>query len=176
MVKSPITPARVKAWTLVELLVAIGVAALLIATAAGLFGTFMERARRAKCISHMRSLHTGLLAYTTDKGHWPQMEEGEFEFTEEEFFGFWIEETSPYGLSQETWVCPSDRAVERMLNEGKVRYWGTYVVTRFDRKPQTPFRWNQPWAIERGNFHGQGAHILLPDGSVQPTQNPFFGR
>lgn len=167
---------RFPAYTVLELLVAIAIGILLVSIAVPSFERFRERARRAKCISHMSTIHTGLLAYLNDKGEWPQMEEGEFEFTEEKFFEFWVESTKPYGLSEETWVCPSDRNLERQINEDEQEYFGSCVVTRFDDKSQTPFRWNQPWAIERGNFHGKGAHMLMPDGSVTPSQNPFHGR
>ncbi|MEM1441576.1 MAG: type II secretion system protein [Verrucomicrobiota bacterium] len=161
---------------MLELIVGIGVVALLAAILVPSLETFRERARKAKCISNLRAIHNGLLSYTMDKGHWPQMEDDKFDFGEEEFFGFWIEETKAYGLSEETWVCPSDRALERRLNEDKIRYFGSYVVTRFDKKAQTPFRWNNPWVMERGDLHGQGAHILMPDGSVHSSRNPFSGR
>ncbi len=173
----PPTRRRGAAFTILEILVAVGILALLAALIVPMSDVFVKRAKKAKCISNMRSLHSGLSAYTLDKGHWPQMEEGEFDYTEEDFFGFWIEETSDYGLSQENWVCPSDRALERLIgSDQKPTYFGSYVVTRFDDKPQTPFRWNQPWIMERGNFHGKGVHILMPDGSVQDSRNPFYGR
>lgn len=163
-------------FTLVELLVTIGIIGLVAAIAVPSFESFRERARKAKCMSHLRAIHSGLLAYTTDHGHWPQMEEGKYDFSDEEFFEFWIRETEAYGLSQDTWVCPSDRPLERLFNNGEVEFFGSYVVTRFDKKAQTPFRWNQPWAIERGNFHGKGSHMLMPDGSIQSSANPFHGR
>ncbi|MEM6915899.1 MAG: hypothetical protein AAF491_04960 [Verrucomicrobiota bacterium] len=174
MLKEP--PRRDFGFTVVEFVVTLGVVALLAVILVPSLETFRERARKVTCISHMRAIHSGLLGYTTDKGHWPQMEEDKFDFGEEEFFEFWIEETIPYGLSEDTWVCPSDRALERRLNVDKIKYFGSYIVTRFDKKPQTPYRWNQPWAMERGDFHGQGAHILLPDGSVHSSRNPFSGR
>ncbi len=166
----------VRGFTLLELLVAIGIGALLIALLFPISDALIRRAKKAKCISNMRTIHSGLLAYVSEKGHWPQMEEGKFDFTEEDFFKFWIVETEPYGLSAETWICPLDRVLERLNGEEKSEYYASYVVTRFDGKPGTPFRWNQPWAIERGAFHGKGSHILMPDGSVSDSQSPFSGR
>lgn len=163
-------------FTVVELLVTLAVVGLLAVVLVPSFETFRERARKAKCMSHMRTIHAGLLAYTTDKGQWPQMEKDKYDFTEEQFFEFWVESTKPYGLNEDTWVCPSDRALERMVNEDRIKYFGSYVVTRFDERAQTPFRWNHPWAMERGDFHGQGAHILMPDGSIHSSRNPFSGR
>jgi hypothetical protein len=160
----------------VELLVAVGVGILLISLTAVVSDTFIKRARKVGCISNMRVLHSSLVAHVTDKGHWPQMEEDRFDYTEEEFFKFWILATEPYGMSQDTWICPSDRNVARIHGAMGSKYFGSYNVTRFDKGPATPFRWNQPWAMERGNFHGKGVHILMPDGSVDDSQNPFAGR
>ena len=126
----------------------------------------------------MKAIHNGLTGYLTDVGHWPQVPEELMKqgATEEDFFGFWITATEPYGLSQDSWVCPSDTRLVQKLNRGDQEYFGSYGVTQFDKNPRTPFRWNQPWAMEGANFHGGGAHVLLPDGSVQTTDNPFFGR
>ena len=159
-----------------ELLVAVGVGILLISLTAVVSDTLIKRARKVGCLSNMRVLHTSLVAHVTDKGHWPQMEEDRFDYTEEEFFKFWILSTEPYGMSQDSWICPSDRNVARIHGAMGSKYFGSYNVTRFDKGPATPFRWNQPWAMERGNFHGKGVHILMPDGSVDDSQNPFAGR
>lgn len=167
---------KLSGFTLVELLVTIGIIALLAAVSAPLLETFRAKARKAKCITHLRTIHAGLLGFHTDKGHWPQMEEGRFDFKEDEFFEFWVRSTEPYGVSRDTWTCPSDKQLEHMSKRERDQYIGSYVTTRFDKKAQTPFRWNQPWVMERGNFHGRGSHMLLPDGSVHDTSNPFYGR
>ncbi len=162
--------------TLLELIVAISLGILLVSLVVPISSTFIQRGKKVRCISNMRTIHSGLLGYWTDKGRWPQMEEGRFNYSEEDFFRFWITETEPYGLSAETWVCPMDRAFERLAGEEHSEFFASYVVTRFDEKNNTPFRWNQPWAIERGAFHGKGSHILMPDGSVSDSQSPFSGR
>lgn len=161
---------------MVELLVAVGIGIFLISLTVVVSDTFIKRARKVACIANMRVLHSSLVAHVTDKGHWPQMEEDRFDYTEEEFFKFWILATEPYGMSQDSWICPSDRNVARIHGAMGSEYFGSYNVTRFDKAPATPFRWNQPWAMERGNFHGKGVHILMPDGSVDDSQNPFAGR
>lgn len=162
--------------TLLELVLAVTLGVLLISLVIPISSTFIQRGKKVRCISNMRAIHSGLLGYVTEKGHWPQLEEGRFDYSEEDFFKFWITETEPYGLSVETWICPMDRAIERMMGEDKSEFYASYVVTRFDKKNGTPFRWNQPWAIERGAFHGRGSHILMPDGSVSDSQSPFSGR
>lgn len=165
-----------KALTLLELLVVIGLIGLFFGLLIPVSDTFLKKAKKAKCISNLRTLHSGLSGYYAEHGHWPQMEEGRVDFTEDEFFRFWVEATEPYGLSQETWLCPMDQSFAGLPKEERGKFRGSYVVTRFDKKPPTPFRWNQPWAMERGDLHGQGAHILMPDGSVQDSRNPFHGR
>lgn len=167
---------RTSGFTLLELLVTIVVVALLIGLATIIGSTVVKRAKKAQCISHMRTLHSSLASYVLDKGMWPQMQENRYNFTEEQFFEFWIKATESYGMSQESWLCPMDRNIERIRGQVKERYYGSYNITRFDKNPATPYRWNQPWAMERGNFHGKGAHILMPDGSIQESMNPFAGR
>jgi prepilin-type N-terminal cleavage/methylation domain-containing protein len=166
----------ISAFTLLELLTSIAIGGLLLGMTVVIADTFVKRAKKARCLSNMRTIHSGLLAYLSDKGHWPQMEEGKVDFTEEEFFGFWVEATEPYGLNQDTWICPMDMRYQGLPDEEKDNYSGSYVVTRFDKNPATPFRWNQPWAMERGDLHGNGAHILMPDGSISESRNPFSGR
>ena len=161
---------------MLELVVAVSIGILLVSLAIPISSKFIQRAKKARCISNMRTIHSGLSGYVADKGHWPQMEEGRFDYSEEDFFKFWITETEPYGLSAETWICPMDRTFERLVGEEGSEFYASYVVTRFDKKSGTPFRWNQPWAMERGAFHGRGSLILMPDGSIQDSQNPFYGR
>lgn len=104
--------------------------------------------------------------------------ESEAKWSEDGYFRFWVTALEPYGASRDTWLCPSDKLILQMspaeLKRGE--FFGSYVPTPFESGPGTPFRWNQPWLIERGDYHGKGAHILMPDGSVTDSQNPFHGR
>lgn len=163
-----------------ELLVVIGIGLLLFSLTFPISDTFKKRAEKAACISHMRALHSSFSAHLTDKGHWPQLpDDGEKEWTESLFFKFWITTLEPYGASPETWLCPSDKVLlqTKKSNAGKKdQYFGTYVPTPFDKSPSSPIRWNQPWLLERGNFHGKGGHMLMPDGTVHDSMNPFHGR
>lgn len=52
-------------FTLAELLVTIGIIALLAAVSAPLLESFRAKARKAKCISHLRTIHSALLGYVT---------------------------------------------------------------------------------------------------------------
>lgn len=165
------------AFSLLELLVAVALGVLLVTSVVAISDIFRKQAKKARCISNLRTLHLSLSAYQSEQGHWPQMDDEDFEATEKEFFRFWVTATEPYGANQETWICPSDRSLLERKKLGEPDdYYGSYVPTRFDSRPSTPLRWNQPWVMERGNLHGKGAHILMPDGSVTESQVQFHGR
>jgi type II secretory pathway pseudopilin PulG len=173
--------------TILELLFVVSLVLFFGALLVPISSRFMKRAEKAKCLSHMRTLHTCFVAHVTDKGGWPQLplddevdgEDGSDDvWTENGFYRFWVTALEPYGSSRETWLCPSDKLFLQMSKSDleKEEYFGTYVPTPFESGPATPFRWNQPWLIERGDFHGKGSHILMPDGSITDSQNPFAGR
>lgn len=43
-----------------------------------------------------------------------------------------------------------------------------YTPTMFDDKQGTPYKWpKQPWLIEIGDMHGNGALAGFPDGSTR---------
>lgn len=164
--------------SLLELILVAAVGLLLATMVIPISATFKERAEKAKCLSHMRTLHTCFVAHISDKGSWPQLTESKGDMTEDLYFRFWIKALEPYGAAGDTWLCPSDKVLLKMKAAGvkKEQHFGTYVPTPFEPGPSIPFRWNQPWVIERGDFHGKGAHMLMPDGSVHDSQNPFYGR
>ena len=163
-----------KGISLLELLVTVTIVAILASIAVAISGKFIERAKKVKCISRMRGLHSGFVAYIQEHGHWPQIPEGEL--TEDEFFRIFFVAMEPYGVSEEYWLCPSDEDMLKYTDIEEDKFYGSYIPTPFDDKSATPFRWNQPWVIERGDFHGGGGHMLMPDGSIQQQVNMFSGR
>jgi len=179
--------ARQKGLTILELLFVVALILLLGGLLIPISSRFMKRAEKAKCLSHMRTLHTCFVAHVTEKGEWPQLpsddgsvgeDEANDVWSEDGFYRFWVTALEPYGAARDTWLCPSDKLFLQMSKSDleKKKYFGTYVPTPFESGPSIPFRWNQPWLIERGDFHGRGAHMLMPDGSVHDSQNPFHGR
>lgn len=165
---------RQAGFTTLEVVVSLAILVLVaVMTYAGL-ETLKGQARKAKCMGNMRMIHSGLNSHVLDLNHWPQMPEAALEFEEEAYFEWWTKVLEPYGVGKDVWLCPSDKIVK----DGKTKpedYAGSYIPTPFDADQYTPFRWNQPWLMERGNFHGKGAHIIMPDGSISTSMAPRVG-
>lgn len=153
-------------------MLALAIVGLLAGIAIPSYGVFKRRAAKVTCISHMRAIHVGFDGYMQDKNMWPQMPARAIEFDETEFFGWWIGILEPYGAGEAHWLCPLDK-VQMDNSKKKKEYAGSYIPTMFDSHSFTPLRWNQPWLLERGDFHGKGAHVMMPDGSVFESTNPF---
>ena len=167
------------AFTVLELLITVGVIVIVSTMIFPISQRLKQRSQQVKCMSHMRTIHSSFTGYISDKGEWPQLPPEEEDWDENKFFRFWVTALEPYGANKDLWLCPSDNIYQQMWKERKKikdQYFGSYVPTPFDDNPGTPFRWNQPWLIERGDFHGKGGHMLMPDGSINESQNPFHGR
>ncbi len=164
--------------TLLELLVSICIIAVIAALSFPAYGRFKSKANQAACISNLRALHGAFTSAIQDQGHWPQPPLHEGKWDESRYFKWWIDEMEKYGASENTWRCPADKTgleMEKQVTKGEF-FSGSYVPSHFDRIPNSPFRYNQPWVIERGGNHGKGGHVLMPDGSVDVKSNPFVGR
>ncbi len=138
------------------------VAALLIES----FKSFEARAQRTQCASNLRNLYVALDADTRDQGHWPQCP---FELGAEGYDAWWLKEMSRYNLGLASWQCPTFRHMQESGEaEKKDEKSIDYTPTPFDDLPRTPYKWaTQPWAVEVGDFHGDGNLILFPDGSIK---------
>ena len=68
-------------------------------------------------------------------------------------------------------MCPTDLR-ERNVGEKQSerdKFEGSYIPTHFESGTDAPYRWRQPWLLERGDFHGEGALMIMPDGSIEPS-------
>ncbi|MCB1091520.1 MAG: prepilin-type N-terminal cleavage/methylation domain-containing protein [Verrucomicrobiae bacterium] len=162
------------AFTMTELVVSVAIIALLATVAYPSLKGFKKRAEKAKCIANMKVIHTGMDGYLLDRNVWPQMPGEAFEWDEEEYYGWWIRTIEPYGVGQDSWICPSDRILNEMDQIPK--YAASYAPALFNSHQFTPYRWKQPWLVERGDYHGKGAHIMMPDGSIVSSQSPWSER
>ncbi len=130
------------------------------------FKSFESRGQRTRCVTNLRNLFVALDAVTRDQGHWPQCP---YELGDPQFDTWWLRELSHYNLARASWECPTfQRLQERGEAEKRDEKSIDYVPTKFDDGARTPYKWaTQPWAVEVGDFHGDGNLILFPDGSIK---------
>ena len=158
-----------RAFTILELLVVTFIIVILVSLSFPLYGWLRNKAETAACAAKMKSLFAAFQSYVVIEGHWPQPS-ASILTDEEKLMDFWVQTFTqpPYDIPEETWMCPT---YERLMSgkEGMERK-SCYAVTLFDAVNNlTPYRYeNQPWLMEIGDHHGDGALILRPDGSVKP--------
>jgi prepilin-type N-terminal cleavage/methylation domain-containing protein len=159
-------PLRRGGFTILELLVVVLVIAIIAALLFESFKSFEARAERTKCSTNLRNLYVALDAYTRDQNHWPQCP---FELGHPQFDTWWLKEMSGYNLTRVSWECPTFRKLQQKGEAEKSDEKSIdYMPTPFDDGPRTPYQWpTQPWAVEVGDFHGDGNLMLFPDGSIK---------
>ncbi len=161
-------------FTLTELLVTIALIAMLASVGLAFnWSKIRKKIERRGCESNLKTLYAGFSNYLTDFGEWPQIPETmnlDSGDGEEGYWRFWITtmKQKDYGISEVDWICPTDRR-ERAANmkpEEREEFEGSYTPTEFDSGPDSPRAWRQPWFLERGDFHGDGALMIMPDGAI----------
>lgn len=158
-----------RAFTLLELLVVIGIVAILAGLLVMVLGSMRARAQRGECMANLRSLHIAADLYVQENNQWPQINvaanQGK---TDEEFAELWIAALQPYGPQRKTWICPSlQTAMGNPDYDDPANARIDYFTSSFDDKPSTPHEWaEQPWFIERANSHGKGNLIIFADGHI----------
>lgn len=169
--RSQVNKSNFNGFTLIELLFVVVVIVILAGISIPSYRTYRTRAEKAVCLSQMRVIHVGLDSYLMDKNQWPQIPADIFYLEKENlFWKWWILTLEPYGPSEQTWLCPSDK----LQRESQDEYSGSYMPAKFDAHHFTPYRWaGQPWLVERGKLHKGGAHIMLPDGSIHGSEDVF---
>lgn len=151
---------------MIELSVAIAIIGLLALLVASNYKGIMMKVAKAKCVGNMRSLHVAFSSYVNDVGYWPQIPE-QLASGESDYEDWWINTMQPYTGSEKVWLCPVLTAGHLSSPDGKLLRMH-YIPTQFDANRISPTRWpRQPWLIEMGDAHGDGALILFPDGSIQ---------
>ncbi|MBL9152028.1 MAG: hypothetical protein JNK37_06075 [Verrucomicrobiales bacterium] len=158
-----------------ELIVTIAVVAILASLAFPTVKGLKRRAEKAKCIGNMKSIFGGLNQFVLENNHWPQLPPGSEKWEEEDYFKWWIRQIEPYGIAPDVWLCASDE-VNWEKGKSNLGAYSSYIPAEFNSHQYTPFRWNQPWLTERGDFHGKGAHVMMQDGSITTSQAPWGER
>ncbi|CAN5500796.1 hypothetical protein BH18VER1_BH18VER1_07730 [soil metagenome] len=158
-----------RAFTVLELLIAVGIVAILGGLLVMALGGLRSRAQRAQCMANLRSLHVAASLYVQENDQWPQVYTvANKDKSDEEFAELWIAALEPFGIARKAWICPTiqnDLGNPDYSTPAEARI--DYIATAFDDKPTSPGQWpNQPWFIERGKVHGKGNLIIFADGSV----------
>jgi prepilin-type N-terminal cleavage/methylation domain-containing protein len=160
-------------FTFIELTVSVAIIAILVALLLPFGRGYFEKSESVVCMNNMRNLIPAFNAYVQDNGHWPQ-EPVEIWNSNDDVAheNWWLVEMKPYDLEEKNWQCPTiRRKISSKDSNGRPRLH--YSPTMFDAMPITPYKWTtQPWFVEIGNMHGNGAYICFPDGSIK-TINDF---
>ena len=152
-------------FTLLELLLAIAVIAVLVSTMFTLTNGLRRRAESAACMANMKSLFTGLATYTAEYKHWPQPPKDSLG-GEEDFWKFWLSILDEYDVPKKTWICPTHA---RLTPPDQEFEQASYLPAWFDASsPRQPYLDGTPWLMETGNNHGRGPLVLYPDASIRP--------
>lgn len=93
---------RCRAFTLTELLVVVGVIAVLVAILLPVLFTIRERGRRAACLSNLHQLDTALLMYTQDEDGFFPMRRADGENGSD-----WVDGVQKYVGNADVFQCPS---------------------------------------------------------------------
>lgn len=156
------------ALSLLEVLMAIVVVAILATLLIPVASTMRGRAQRVQCMANLRSLYTGAELFVQQNGSWPQLPVSDSDSAEQDYARAWIAALTPFGPTQKSWICPTTQNLlgnPDLSNPDNVRV--DYIATSFDDKPTTPHRWpRQPWFAEVGDVHGNGNLIIFTDGSI----------
>lgn len=157
-----------RGFTLLELVTAILIIAILSVMIMPIIATVRSRLDRTRCMANMRSLHVATALYVQERRSWPQLVTPGASGTSQTA-GRWIDALRPYGLDENAWVCPTIQRLRGgpdLIKEENRRI--DYAPTPFDSNVLTPYRWaTQPWFIEKANMHGNGNLIIFPDGHIQ---------
>ncbi len=166
---------RSSGFTVLEILVVALIVAILASLTFPIFNIVRAKAEDVNCTANLKTLHVSFAAYVADKREWPQAPEVIMN-DEERLWKFFVEELEPYGGLQKYWSCPTHfrASIGGRPEEERPEYFSSYIPTLFDDREATPYRWRQPWLLERGDLHGNGAKLLMSDGDVTAHKGASF--
>ena len=156
-----------RAFTLLEMLAAVSIVLILVATIYPVLEKISPRAEMVVCINNLRNLHTAFSSYAIEG--WPQIPKGIALGSNEEQ-RWWIEQTKKdLGLPEKTWLCPTITRLFKASSEAD-RPIIHYLPTPFSAQPSKANKNAQmPWFIEIGNAHGSGNLLVRQNGPVEPA-------
>jgi len=151
--------------TLLEILIAIAIAASLGAVLLSATQSILPKAEAAKCMNNLKTLRTAFSSYVDDG--WPQLPPGIAlgSIKEQEW---WLEKTKKdLQLSEKDWLCPTlSRMLKGLPKSQRPRIH--YLPTPFSGEPNKANTWPEmPWFIEIGNAHGGGNFLIRMKGDAE---------
>jgi prepilin-type N-terminal cleavage/methylation domain-containing protein len=166
-------------FTLLEILIVVGIIAILAGLMIPVISTMRARAQRVQCTSNLRNLYIAANLYVQQNGNWPQIQiAGDSDTAQQDYAKAWVAALAPFGPTQRSWICPT---IQDLLHNpdysqpDSVRV--DYYAMPFDDKPTTPYQWpRQPWFVERGDVHGNGNLIIFTDGSISDLKTIVAGK
>jgi len=147
-----------RAFTLLEMLAAVGIVLILVAMVYPVLEKTTPRAEKVVCLGNLKSLHTAFSPYATEG--WPQIPPGiPLGSMEEQLF--WMKfSKSHLNIPEKTWHCPTIARSFRSTPESE-RPIIHYLPTPFSAHPGQANKNSQmPWFIEIANAHG-GGNLLI---------------
>ena len=173
---SPSARRRLRAFTFVEIMITLVIVMLLALMSWASYSYWIKRADSLACMQRLRNLGSALNNYIVDKHEWPQepgADDDEAEVSEDQLWDWWYITMKPYGMDRNSWFCPAEMRMERRQKGQSQEQMGetaglkdpSYIPDQIPSGEYEPFRYpNQPWAVERSDFHGDGQAKLMPGG------------
>jgi prepilin-type N-terminal cleavage/methylation domain-containing protein len=160
-------PRAARAFTLLEMLVAIGIVLVLVAMVYPSLEKISPKAEMVVCMNNLSNLHSAFSGYAAEG--WPQIPKGITLGSNEEQ-RWWIEQTKKdLGLPEKTWRCPTITRLFKSSPEAD-RPIIHYLPTPFSAHPGKSNKNSQmPWFIEIANAHGNGNLLVRQNGTVEPA-------
>jgi prepilin-type N-terminal cleavage/methylation domain-containing protein len=167
-----------RAFTIVELLVALAIIAVLTTISAPSIGLAVERGRAAKCSNNLRQIGAATLQYTADHDYrFPAFEVKGITLPDEvENKGTPLEILGSYGITQAMLTCPTDAATARNVDDQGTSYHFSPVLQ--DERPVSVTIYSRRGMLRVGNttwlsiaadsaaLHGGKKNRVMADGRV----------
>jgi prepilin-type N-terminal cleavage/methylation domain-containing protein len=153
-----------RAFTLVELLVAMAILAVLATLASPAIGLAIERGRSAKCVNNLRQIGVAVQQYAADNDYrFPAIETDPPSLPDDlPDKGTALELLGPYDVTQETLTCPTDAATARVVEKHGTSYHFSPVLQ--DETPVSVKIYSR-----RGTFNIENIGRLTVASDFQPV-------